>query len=472
MKITNGLFGLSLVLAATVISGCASQPKLTQEQIKSQYPQVSRLDAEIQQARSKKAELLAPETYARASSALDTALDAAESGDGADANAAANKGLRVVNKLNRDTERSGRVLNEVLHARDRAYAAGAETVDKDSIIALDGDLKRTATLVEEGKVERAKQRRPKLIADYARLELAALKQGTAKLAKTAIANAKKQGAGKYAPKTIARAEEEMKLAVAVLDADRTQTDKADKHAKRARWIAEQSASITETVKDFDRRDYSEEDIVLWHQQQLSIINQPIGGQVPFNLSSDKATQSLRDSVSGVVTEGAQHKVTGEKYSQKLATTEKERKALVEMNRRDRQRFEKVQGMFSANEANVYRQRQNVLISAHGFQFLPGRSEIQARNFPLVNKITRAIKTFPNARVEINGHTDSTGGATANQVLSKARADKVAKFLVEVGGISSSKIKSRGFGESRPVATNKTKAGRAENRRVEIKIVNK
>lgn len=471
MKLTTSLYGLGLAAAMAIMGGCASQPKMTQDQIMSEYPQLSRLDAELSQARGKNAELLAPETYARANDALVSAIDAAESGEGADANAAANQGLRVVNKLNRDADRSRRILSEVLHSRDRAYTAGADTMQKEKILSLDNDLKKTASLISKGQVEQAKQRRPELIAAYAKLELSALKQGTAEMAKQAIANAKQQGAGKRAPKTLSRAEEEMKLAVAVLDADRTQTEKADKHAKRAKWIAEQSASISETVKDFDRRDYTMEDVVLWHQQQLSIVNQPIGGRVPFNLSSDKATQSVRDAVSSVVTEGAQHKVTGEKYSQKLATTEKERQALVEKNREDRQRFEKVQGMFSSNEANVYRQRQNVLIAAHGFQFLPGRSEIQAGNFPLMNKITRAIKTFPNARIEINGHTDSTGGATANQTLSKMRADKVRKFLIEVGGISSSKIQSRGFGESRPVATNKTKVGRAENRRVEIKIVN-
>jgi outer membrane protein OmpA-like peptidoglycan-associated protein len=64
-----------------------------------------------------------------------------------------------------------------------------------------------------------------------------------------------------------------------------------------------------------------------------------------------------------------------------------------------------------------------------------------------------------------------GDDNANQALSNARAEKVAKFLIEVGEFSSDKITSRGFGESRPVATNETAAGRAENRRVEINIIN-
>ncbi len=138
---------------------------------------------------------------------------------------------------------------------------------------------------------------------------------------------------------------------------------------------------------------------------------------------------------------------------------------------DKEKFEKVQALFTANEANVYRQRQNVLISAHGFQFPTGQSEIQTDNFPLMNKIIRAINIFPESRIEITGHTDSSGSDNINRYISQARAENVGKFLIEVGEISKSRIKTIGYGESRPVATNKTAQGRAENRRVEIKIIN-
>ena len=89
----------------------------------------------------------------------------------------------------------------------------------------------------------------------------------------------------------------------------------------------------------------------------------------------------------------------------------------------------------------------------------------------MNKIIHAIKIFPDSRIEITGHTDSTGSDNINQSVSQSRAENVDKFLVEVGEISKSRIKTTGYGESKPVATNKTAKGRAENRRVEIKIIN-
>lgn len=471
MKIQNGLIGLSMALALAVMAGCASQPKLTSDQIMSQYPEVASLNSALQQARVKDSELLAPGSYASARTLLESALDAAESGRSNEAEKNASAGLKVMTKLNSDTETSRDILSEVLVARERAYEAGVATLAKEKVVALDDDLKQTSIMVEKGNTEKAKQMRPRLIAEYQQLELASLKQGTVNLAKSAIASAKEQGAEKFAPITLARAEEQMALAVTILDADRSQTDKAEVSAKKAKWYAEQAASISETVKDFDRRNYTMEDIVLWEQQQLALVNEPLGAEIPFNQSSDKATLSLQTAVSNLVNASAQLKASGEKVGQQLALTEKERQAAMQKEREDQQKFDRVQAMFNAGEANVYRQRQNVLISAHGFQFPSGQSEIQAANFPMMNKIIRAIKIFPNARIEVNGHTDSLGDETINQGLSNSRAEKVAKFLVEVGEIPQNRITSRGFGESRPVATNETKEGRAENRRVEIKIVN-
>ena len=468
MKINRGLIGLSLVAALIALGGCASsQPKLTQEQVMDQYPEVAKLDAEVKDAKAKGSEYLAPESYSTALESLNDAMNAAYNNkkDAASETAAAvTEGLNVIDKVKSDTASSQQLLSEVLVARDRALKAGVATLQAEKLAEVDKKLKKTSALIEEGNIEKAKQRRPELLEGYTQLELTALKQGTAEQAKSAIANAKKQGAEKYAPKTLARAEEEMTLAVTILDADRTKTEEADAQANKAKWLAERSAAITETVKDFDRRDYTKEDIVLWHQAQLSTVNEPIGGQLPFNEPSDAVVLSLKSSIDKL-------KSAEGNYSKQLAATEKERLAMEAKDQAVKKQFETVQAMFTKEEANVYLQRQNVLISAHGFQFPTGVSEIQTGNFPLMSKIIRAIKLFPNSRIEISGHTDSTGSDNINKSISQARAQKVGKFLTDVGEINSKSITTIGYGESRPLATNKTAAGRAENRRVEIKIIN-
>lgn len=72
----------------------------------------------------------------------------------------------------------------------------------------------------------------------------------------------------------------------------------------------------------------------------------------------------------------------------------------------------------------------------------------------------------NASVRIEGHTDSSGNLAMNQSLSQARADSVKAFLVE-NGVDAEKVTSQGFGPAKPIADNKTKDGRAKNRRVEL-----
>lgn len=465
MKITTGLYGLSLIVTLIIMGGCASsQPKLTQAEVLSQYPQVASLNAEVKDAQVKGSKYLAPQSYEVARKNLDSAMSAAHNNEKEDASEAAAKGLKVVDKMKKDTASSKHLLNDVLQARERAMAAGVATLQSEKLAELDKNLRKTSELIEDGSIEKAKRRRPELLQGYTQLELMALKKGTVELARTAIANAKKQGAERYAPKTLAQSEEKMALAASILDADRTQTSKAEVQAKNARWLAEKSAVITETVKDFDRRDYTKEDIILWHQAQLNIVNEPIGGKLPFNESSDAVALSLKASIEKL-------KSAEGNYSQQLAATKKEREAMLARDRAVKKQFETVQAMFSKQEANVYLQRQNVLISAHGFQFPSGVSEIQTANFPLMSKIVRAIKLFPNSRIDVSGHTDSTGAGHINKSLSQARAEKVSKFLSEVGDISSKRIKAVGYGESRPVASNMNAKGRAENRRVEITIIN-
>jgi len=85
------------------------------------------------------------------------------------------------------------------------------------------------------------------------------------------------------------------------------------------------------------------------------------------------------------------------------------------------------------------------------------------------KVDHAVKLMqenPNLRVVAEGYTDSIGSDAYNQKLSERRAGTVRDYMVSKG-ISASRITTRGFGKARPVASNQTAEGRAENRRVEI-----
>ncbi|MGR2736881.1 OmpA family protein [Billgrantia sp. Q4P2] len=94
------------------------------------------------------------------------------------------------------------------------------------------------------------------------------------------------------------------------------------------------------------------------------------------------------------------------------------------------------------------------------------AEIRPGAHQTLDQVARTLRENQNLRVRIEGHTDSVGSAQYNQGLSQRRADSVRDFLVS-RGIAENRMTTRGFGEERPVATNETDEGRAQNRRVEI-----
>ena len=87
----------------------------------------------------------------------------------------------------------------------------------------------------------------------------------------------------------------------------------------------------------------------------------------------------------------------------------------------------------------------------------------------LDKVAQSLVQYPDSLIDVYGHTDSTGSDAYNQTLSENRARAVADYLSS-RGVNPGRVRSPGFGESQPVASNMTEEGRSANRRVEIKIV--
>ena len=87
---------------------------------------------------------------------------------------------------------------------------------------------------------------------------------------------------------------------------------------------------------------------------------------------------------------------------------------------------------------------------------------------ILDRLIAFLKENKDKRVDLEGHTDSVGTEKYNQNLSERRAASVRDYIVK-GGIDKSRITTKGFGLTKPIADNKTAEGRAKNRRVEIKV---
>ena len=96
-------------------------------------------------------------------------------------------------------------------------------------------------------------------------------------------------------------------------------------------------------------------------------------------------------------------------------------------------------------------------------------DLKKESTPEISKLVSFLKATPSVRIEVSGHTDSTGDKKSNQVLSENRAKAVVNELLGQGN-AASRLVSKGYGDSKPVAGNDTEEGRAQNRRTEFTIL--
>ena len=107
-------------------------------------------------------------------------------------------------------------------------------------------------------------------------------------------------------------------------------------------------------------------------------------------------------------------------------------------------------------------------AVHGIQFETNNAVIKSSSYPILNKVVTMMKKNPSYKLHISGHTDNVGKPAQNLKLSKERAAAVVKYLTKKG-IKSSRLRSDGFGGTKPVASNKTEKGKALNRRVDFEV---
>ncbi len=519
-----------MVLGGVLVGGCATM-NLSRKEALRQNDAVAQLSDGLEAARGRDGALLAPSLFEQTQEQLDDAVRSARKSENQNATDSAQKGMAYLRQLNEMIAKNSEEMEEVVDLRTRAHMQGAALLFEDRSEDADEKFREASRKLEDGETAKARETRPALIEKYAKLELDAMKKGTVEAAKKAIEVAEEADADKHAPKTLQKAREQLKLAVSVLDADRTQADKANTYADEALFLADRARMVTHLVKYYDSQSFTEEDRVLWYQSQLQSVRDALRDEMlPFDRPNSKVIQALRtDSLSlkSVMNESrrsnelAQQRVSKlearlesqrrdhedelqtllalqdqqlaamnsrsasrlsqaqrdnlaqaaalkERLSeQSMAQAEEERK-----EQRRQERFEMAQNLFDEGEAQVFRQGDNVLIRLKGFDFKPGKHDVNATNYGMLNKVVAAINTFPESTVEITGHTDSTGGDRLNRELSVKRAESVMGFLSTLGGVDTSRLTARGAGEEEPLASNENLKGRAENRRIDLLIVNR
>jgi outer membrane protein OmpA-like peptidoglycan-associated protein len=113
-------------------------------------------------------------------------------------------------------------------------------------------------------------------------------------------------------------------------------------------------------------------------------------------------------------------------------------------------------------------RFTVITESNAIYFRTNSAELDNTSEPLLDTGADIAKRCPAVTFDVEGHTDNVGGRRSNQRLSERRAQAVVDYLTR-NGVAASRIHATGYGETRPVASNATEAGRAKNRRIEFKV---
>ncbi len=125
---------------------------------------------------------------------------------------------------------------------------------------------------------------------------------------------------------------------------------------------------------------------------------------------------------------------------------------------------------AGTDVQVIRQGDDLVLNIpSGITFAYDSATVQPQFQRTLDQVADTLRQYNQTYIDVYGHTDSTGSDSYNQTLSQRRATSVADYLSS-HSVQSARIGTRGYGESQPIASNDTDAGRAANRRVEVKIV--
>jgi len=476
--------GIMAVLTVLVcfLGACAGSKLHVAPIVTSEDPieQVNSLDKDIAKARKNQLNVLSPTWFGKAETSLFEAKKRLKSGD---------KPSEILQKVNygraqlqRAEDMGKRVrtaLIDVIKARERARVAGATNFRKDYSEADEKFLELTKA-IEKNNLRWALKNRAKVIRDFDELELRAIKDVLVEVGKL-INEAKKRGARKIAPKMFTVAQEKLSDVDVFISEHRYEKQKIDEQASEALF---QARRLLQVMRQSEKiRTMKPEEITLWFEGMLHKMTNKL--YVTDIRDEDFETQVKN--ILGFVTtlqEDYQFLVGKEKVLQaEIQDLEKRIASLERTIRKERaakdsfaaemrfnEFYSNVRSYFKPSEAEVYKQGNQLVIRLRSMQFPVGKEVIMPSNYALLSKIQRAIRTFGQPDVIIEGHTDSTGSDDLNEYLSQQRAEAVREYLVANGTITYERISAIGYGSKQPLTSNKTAEGRAINRRIDVLIM--
>lgn len=448
--------------------------------------EIHRTEERLEQARAEHVEIIAPRSFERAEEDTRRARETYEE-DGniedirtrlADANEALNQAEQI-------EEIAAVLLRDAMTARADALAARATEFAPELWEQAEDKIRDAGRDVERGRQNEAVERSAEAVALYREAELRAIRADLLGRAERLRSDALRAKVDRHAPASFARADSLLQSAEAVLRGDRYEMSEAGALAQQAAAGFEHAALMAQIVEQAREEGAAGvEWILLQNENDVSRAAAELGFEPNFadgfGAVADELVAAIRSLYENRANleqelrrreqEVARLRDERDSLATRLAVTER-REATVAAQLQQRelmeQRFLEAQALFSPEEGEVFSSGGKLIVRLTGLTFPVGSAEVRPENYSLLTKVQRVLREFPDRPVVIEGHTDAQGNDALNQSLSQRRAIAVREYLLANMALSADRISAVGYGESRPVASNETTQGRAQNRRIDV-----
>ncbi|MGD9899171.1 MAG: OmpA family protein [Calditrichaceae bacterium] len=427
----------------------------------------------IEEVRAQNGEILSPENFKKAIEKYEEASHDYDSKKSIktvrssldEASGYANRTLEVI-KLAKVS------LASAIEARDAALSADAPLYSERDWEEAEKKFSDATRELEDDDMNGARKKGAESIDLYKKAELLAIKNGILGEAREQVALAEEANAKEYCFHTLSNAQNLLAQAEQILNRDRYARDEAIKKAQEAAYQGRHAQYLAKMIIVLSKKQQNWENVILKFEEILTNLSSLFNYQPSFEEGMDNGVKSLTAYIQNLKEEKKRLVDENSELEEELnAVREREANYSAELQKKlnREKKIEKVKSLFTPEEAKVIYEGDNLIIRLAGFNFPSGQAIIQPEYFSLLTKIQRAINEFPGSHILIEGHTDSVGDAYKNKVLSEQRAGAVREYLLANMDVQPEQISHLGFGEERPIASNETREGKANNRRIDVVI---
>lgn len=453
---------------------------LAQEEIKARVFQKS--TELLNQAKAEQADLLSPSIYAKANENYESAskdFDRAKN---------VQKKIVEINQLLEKAIENAKLAKvsypHLLTAREDALEANAVDFAKELYDRAEVLFSETAQVLEKGEINKAKERSLNAERTYREAELVAIKASIVGNVKEHLKQAQDNDVHKYAPISFSRTQTLLVETEKILSGDRSAKTEARQKAELAAYEVKHATFLANVIQKLKKDDTNWEKLILQNEKYLTQIITQLGFTPEFDQGFEKPVNEAVEAIKDLKKEKQQlaNEISSQDQTIESLNTDivklkaeldksKEQeaglKAKLALEQQQRDKFKKVESIFSNQEAKVLREGDQIRIRLIGLNFQSGKYIIDPEYFSLLTKLQRVINLFPDYYITIEGHTDTKGDDRTNQSLSLRRATAVKSYLQANMPLNDSQISAVGYGESKPIASNEIEEGRAQNRRIDV-----